>query len=86
MRITEVIPSIARRDNQKHMLLIPTCAAYRSYAVFIEREAAADCQLTHVFVELVATSEIEQCAVELVAGQQSVNKSHYILHHETRAR
>jgi len=55
-----------------------TCAAYRSNAVFIECEAAADRLLTHVLVELVAASEIQQCAVELVARQQSVNKLHII--------
>jgi len=65
--------------------VLDTCAADGSYAVLIQCEAAADGLLTHVFVELIATSEIEQCTVELVARHQSINRlkhiNHTYLHH-----
>ena len=36
-----------------------TCAADRSDTVLVQREATVECLLAHVFVELVATSEVQ---------------------------
>lgn len=57
---------------------VATCAADGPYTILIECEAAANCLLTHVFVELVTASEIQQCTAKLVARQQSVNSSNHL--------
>jgi len=63
-------------NNIFHCLdLADTCAADRSYAVLIDCEATVKRLLSHVFVELVTTSEIQQCAVKLITRYQPVNRS-----------
>jgi len=61
-----------------------TCATDGPYTVLVERKAAANCLLAHMFVELVTASEVQQCAVKLVVRQQSVNTSKHLHHQYTR--
>ena len=59
----DILDNISCVPNYQQFMLqisvVDTCAADRSYAVLIESEAAADCLLTHVFVELITTSEVQ---------------------------
>jgi len=61
-----------------------TCAANGSYTILVHSEASSECLLPHVFVKLVTTGEIEESTIELITGQQPVNKPYFNIPSESK--